>query len=63
MSTPKNIPKHGAPSPATRKTSAQNPLVRSPAQAEREKTTLRKGREQLESDPRIADTSIRTSIL
>jgi len=62
MSTPKDLDKHRPVSPAARKTSVRNPLVKSAAQAEREKATLRRGREQLESDPRVDETSIRSSV-
>jgi len=62
MTTPKSIPKRRPSNSGSRQTSAKNPLVTSAAQAEQEKTGLRRERERLETDPRVADTNIRSSL-
>ena len=45
-----------------KKIPGQTPLVTSRAQAEREKKALRRGRNELEAEPRVGETDIRTSI-
>jgi fructose-bisphosphate aldolase class I len=63
MKTPKSSDSRGTVRPAKKTPRPQSPLVRSPAEAKRESTRLRRGREQLESAPTPAETDIRSSLI
>jgi hypothetical protein len=64
MTIPRKPSPDRSPAPVgSNKSVNKTPLVTSQAQAEREKKALREGRESLESAPRTADTSIRSSLI
>lgn len=64
VKTPPKTSSARSPAPLARsKSGNKTPLVTSQAQAEREKKALRRGRSSLESEPRTADTDIRTSLI
>jgi hypothetical protein len=63
MPTSKSISSRSTALPKAQSAAARNSLAPTRAKAEREKAILRKGRARLESEARVDETDIRSSLI